>query len=134
MPETSILNKDIIYRAIRASSWTNENKEVSPTAFMLRENDEGQLSVLLKANCEARICAANFNKCYGEILLRKSKLEELGLEIKPDPILPDIPDHAVILNLPLPENFVEAEQMATRLVEIVEDVNRKSEKYGKRQD
>lgn len=133
MPETSILNKDIIYRAIRASGWTNENNEVSSAAFMLRENDEGQLSILLKANCQSRICAANFNKCYGEILLRISKVENLGLEVKPDPILPDIPDHAVILNLPPPANFIEAEQMATRLVEIVEDVLRKPEIYGKKQ-
>lgn len=133
MPETSILKEDIIYRAIRASGWTNENNEVISAAFMLRENDEGQLSILLRANCEARICAANLSGCYGEILLGISKLEELGLKVKPDP-LPEIPDHAVILNLPLPENFVEAEQMATRLVEIVEEVNRKSEKYGKKQN
>jgi hypothetical protein len=133
MPKSSIFDKDIIYRAIRASGWTNENNEVSPTAFKLRESDEGKLSILLKANCEAKICSANLSGCYGEILLRTGKIEYLGLEVKPEPILPHIPDHAIILNLPLPEDFIEAERMATLLVEIVAAIQRKPEKYGKRQ-
>lgn len=133
MPKSSISDKHIIYRAIRASSWTNENNEVSPTAFKLRESDEGKLSILLEANCEAKICSADLNGCYGEILLKIGKIEGLGLQVKAEPILPNIPDHAVILNLPLPENFVESERMATLLVSIVEAVQRKPEKYGKRQ-
>lgn len=132
MSELSTSDKDIIYRAIRASGWTNENNEVSSAAFMLREIDAGELSVLFEANCQAKICAADSRGCYGEILVKISKLENVGLEVKPDP-LPRIPAHAVILNLPPPENFIEAERMATRLVEIVEAVQRKPEKYGRRE-
>lgn len=132
MPKSSTSDKDIIYRAIRASGWTNENNEASPAAFLLRASDKGKLSILLKANCVAKICLANLNGCYGEILLKISKVEELGLKIKPEPILPHIPDHAVILNLPLPENFIEAERMATLLVSCVESIQRKPEKYGQK--
>jgi hypothetical protein len=133
MPKSSISEKDVVYRAIRASGWTNENNKVSPSAFKLRQSDEGKLSILLKANCAAKICSADLNSCYGEILLEITKIEELGLEIQPEPILPNIPDHAVILNLPLPENFIEAEQMATLLSERVAAVQRKPEKYGRKE-
>lgn len=130
MSQSSISDNSIIYRAITASSWTNEQNEVSPSAFLLKEKDNGELSVLLKADCIARICAGGFKTCYGEILLVAHKIRKLELEIKPDP-LPDNPFHAVILNLPLPENFKEAERMATILTEIVEKIQRKPEKYGR---
>jgi hypothetical protein len=132
MLKSSVSGKDIIYRAIRASGWTNENSEVSPVAFLLRPSDKGKLSILLKANCVMKICSANLKGCYGEIVLGTSKVEELGLNIKPEPILPYIPDHAVILNLPLPENFIEAERIATLLVNCVESIQRKPEKYGQK--
>ena len=130
MSQSSIPDNSIIYRAITKSLWTNEQNEVSPSAFLLKEKDEGELSVLLKANCIARICAGGFKTCYGEILLIAEKIRNLNLEIKPDP-LPDNPFHAVMLNLPIPENFIEAERMATLLTEIVEKVQRKPEKYGR---
>lgn len=130
MSQSSIPDNSIIYRAITASLWTNEQNEVSPSAFLLKEKDEGELSVLLKADCIARMCAGGFKTCYGEILLIAEKIRKLNLEIKPDP-LPNSPHHAVILNLPIPENFIEAERMATLLTEIVEKVQRKTEKYGR---
>ncbi|MEP7037610.1 MAG: hypothetical protein ABI891_04645 [Acidobacteriota bacterium] len=128
MSQSSISNNSIIYRAITASSWTNEQDEVSPSAFLLKEKDDGELSVLLKAECVARICAGGFNTCYGEILLQAEKIRNLNLEIEPDP-LPKSPYHAVILNLPMPDDFKEAERMATLLTQIVEKVQRKPEKY-----
>ncbi len=131
MPKASTPDNDIVYRAIRSSSWIDENNNVAPAAFVLRENDNGELSILLKANCVLRICSAGLKSCWGEILLSVEKVEKLKLEIKPSP-LPHIPDHAVILNLPLPENFIEAERMATLLAENAA-VQRKSEKYGKQQ-
>lgn len=131
MSKSSISDDSTIYRAITASSWTNEYNEATPAAFLLRERDNGELSVLLKAECVARICSGGFKTCYGEILLKVGKIRKLNLEIKPDP-LPNSPYHAVVLNLPLPENFIEAERMATLLVEIVENVQRKTEKYGQK--
>jgi hypothetical protein len=130
MSQSSIPDNSTVYRAITASLWTNERNEVSPAAFLLKEKDNGELSVLLKADCVARICQGGFKTCYGEILLKAHKIRNLNLEIKPDP-LPDNPFHAVILNLPLPENFIEAERIATLLIETVEKVQRKSEKYGR---
>lgn len=130
MSQSSISDNSIIYRAITASSWTNEQNEVSPSAFLLKGKDEGELSVLLKAECLERICAGGFKTCYGEILLEAGKVRKLNLEIKSDP-LPDNPYHAVILNLPIPENFIEAERIATLLTEIVVKVQRKPEKYGR---
>ena len=129
MSKSSIPDDSTIYRAITASLWTNEYNEVTPAAFLLKIKDNGELSVLLKAECVARICSGGFNTCYGEILLKAGKIRKLNLEIKPDP-LPDSPYHAVILNLPLPEDFIEAERMATLLIETVEAVQRKPEKYG----
>ena len=130
MPKASISNNDIVYRAIRSSSWIDENNNVAPSAFVLRESDKGELSVLLKANCILRICSAGLKSCWGEILLNAGKIKKLNLEIKPDP-LPHIADHAVILNLPLPENFIEGERIATLLAEKVEAVQKKPERYGK---
>ncbi len=131
MPKASISDNDIIYRAVRSSSWIDENNNVAPSAFVLRESDKGELSVLLKAHCILRICAAGLNSCWGEILLNAGKIKKLNLEIKPDP-LPHIPDHAVILKLPLPENFIEAERIATLLAQKIEAVQKKSERYGKK--
>lgn len=130
MSQASISDNSIIYRAITASSWTNENDEVSPSAFLLKPKDDGELSVLLKADCVNRICEGGFKTCYGEILLEAQKIQRLDLNIKSDP-LPENPFHAVILGLPLPDNFIEAERMATALVKIVEKVQRKPQKYGR---
>ncbi len=131
MPKALIFDNGIVYRAIRSSGWIDENNNVTPAAFVLRENDKGELSILLKASCALRICSAGLKSCWGEILLNVEKIKKLNLEIKPDP-LDNIPHHAVILNLPLPENFIEAERMATLLVESVESVDKKSEKYGQK--
>jgi len=132
MSQSSIPDNSIIYRAITASLWTNENNEVLLGAFLLKEKDNGELSVLLEANCFNRICSGNFKSCYGEILLRAAKIRALELEIKPDPILePPNPYHAVILKLPLPEDFIEAERIAILLANSVEAVQRKPEKYGR---
>lgn len=131
MPELSILDNSTIYRAILKRWWVNENNEIAIDVFLLKEKDKGELSVLLKADCFARICSGGFNTCFGEILLKVGKIRKLNLELKPDP-LPDSPYHAVILNLPLPENIVEAEEMATLLIENIEAIQRKPEKYGRK--
>ncbi|MCA1623225.1 MAG: hypothetical protein LC768_17175 [Acidobacteria bacterium] len=131
MPKASISDNGIVYRAIRSSGWIDENNNVALAAFVLRESDKGELSILLKANCVLRICSAGLKSCWGEILLNVEKVKKLNLEIKPAP-LSHSPDHAVILNLPLPENFIEAERMATLLVDSVESVHKKPEKYGQK--
>ncbi len=124
MSKTSISNKSIIYRAILASSWTNENNEATPTAFLLKPKDDGKLSILTKADCSMEFCQGGFNTCYGEILLYASRVRGLNLEVEPDP-LPFNPFHASILGLPLPENIAERERIATLLAERVEAVRRK---------
>lgn len=124
MSKTSIPNNSTIFRAILASSWTNENDEATPTAFLLKPKDDGKLSILTKADCSIEFCQGGFNTCYGEILLNSSKVKELNLELRIEP-LPYNPYHAVILGLPLPENIAERERMATLLVERVEEVRRK---------
>jgi len=132
MLESSISDNSKVYRAILYRWWTNENNEVARDAFLLKDKDKGELSILLKADCVARICSGGFNTCFGEILLKAGKIRDLKLEIKPDP-LPHSPYHAVILNLPLPEDIKRAEEMATLLSESVEAVQRKPEKYSRNQ-
>ena len=124
MSKTSIPNKSTIFRAILASSWTNENDEATPTAFMLKPKDDGKLSILTKADCSIEFCQGGFKTCYGEILLNVGQTRDLNLQVEPDP-LPGKPYHAVILGLPMPENIAEKEKMATLLVQRVEEVRRK---------
>lgn len=132
MPESSISDNSKVYRAILYRWWTNENNEVAKDAFLLKDKDDGELSVLSKADCVARICSGGFNTCFGEIVLKAGKIRGLGLEIKPDP-LPHSPYHVIILNLPLPQDIRQAEEMATLLSEGVESIQRKSEKYSRKQ-
>lgn len=129
MAKSLIRENSTVFRAIRSSTWIVDGK-VSVTAFKLRETDNGKLSILLEANCLNRICSARLNSCWGEILLNSEKVFELGLDIESDP-LPDILYHAVILNLPGPDDIVMSELMATKLRETVQAVNKKSKKYGK---
>lgn len=129
MAKSLIRENPTVFRAIRSKPWIVDGIAAT-AAFKLRENDRGQLSILLEANCSNRICSARLNSCWGEILLDTEKVLKLGLDIKPDP-LPDILSHAVILNLPEPGDIVMSELMATKLRETVQAVNKKFEKYGK---
>ena len=130
MADSSIPDNSNIYRSITKSTWTNGNQSVSPAAFLLRARDNGELSVLSRAECSEDVCFGDFNKCYGEIVIGARKVRDLNLEVEPRS-LPNKPFHAAVLNLPSPDNFVEAERMASLMVKIVDDIRRRSSPFKK---
>ena len=77
---------------------------VSFDAFLLRteNNNETELSVLIKANCSIDKCEAGQRDCYGELVLKVETFRNLELQVKHTPIYEPlfIPYHALVYGLP----------------------------------
>ena len=100
-PLSPLPDSTVIYRAIRTKRWIADGI-LDPSAFILRPNDDGYLSVLTSANCSATHSAATLKTCSGELTLSLKAIRKLGLDVIPRP-LPNVPTHAGIINVPFPE-------------------------------
>ena len=113
-------DSEVVYRARRSKSCIDpDTGETSPQAYRLRvveeELEEG-LSVCLASKCTPSECCKHFRRRYGVVSLNVNFIRSLGLDVVSTPILPDSPEHALIMNVPDPfNNPIKAEYIAGEL-------------------
>jgi hypothetical protein len=115
-----IPDNEVVYRALRSASCIDqETGEVSPEAYFIRADEEGNpkengLSVCLSSRCAAEdCCKTTLKKRKGVVSLNVNYLRSIGLDVQPDP---PPPEHAIIVNVPVrKENPKEAERFARLL-------------------
>jgi len=102
----------IVYRALtRASDFDKATQQLKPIAFRRRPSDKKGLSV--NYGCEPHECGAHLNKRHGIASLHVGHVRVLGIDI-----VSDVPNHANIVGVPMPEEDPErAEQLAGDLAE-----------------
>lgn len=119
---SSLACEEILFRAILKKSHLTDGK-VEADAFVLRKQDDGNLSTYRRKLVTLAECKAAFKTCVGVVTLHVGhvratdvgeglKLDVIGDELPSDPI----PGHASIINLPDPStNPILAEWVASLL-------------------
>jgi hypothetical protein len=106
-PEPEIGCPEILTRVLLNKRYKDDEGNVAPEAFLLRESDEGRLSVYRQSKVSVRDAEATFRRQYGSVSLHTGRVRALndihsvGLDVIPDELPTDLClGHSSIINLP----------------------------------